>query len=229
MTSPMRRDPAITIATPEQVGSAMARAWVALTDTIPSQRSIALLIAHWAIETGWGKACHAWNLGNIKSTATDGRDYCYFACNEIFDNATADRYVASAAPREDGKGPNAVLTRRVANGKSIVWFYPTHTACRFRAYETLDAGTLDYLRLLRGRYANAWPAIVSGSPFEYVTALKARGYFTASLEEYRNTVTSCFQRALRYKYEIPLFTEGEKQEILGWIGETTRSWIDDNT
>ena len=47
-----------------------------------TRSSILVLMAHWAIETGWGHFCHWYNLGNAKYTLGCGHDYCEFPCGE---------------------------------------------------------------------------------------------------------------------------------------------------
>jgi hypothetical protein len=80
----------------------------------------------------------------------------------------------------------------VINGK-IEWFDPPHPQTNFRAYETAEAGALDYMRFLAvdtngdgyNRYAKVWRAIVEADGddadvFTFVRELKRAGYFTAS-------------------------------------------------
>ena len=63
---------------------------------------------------------------------------------------------------------------------------------KFRAYATLDEGVADYLMFLRARFASAWPAVVAGSPEQFVQALKIHGYFTADVGEYTRAVRGLF-------------------------------------
>lgn len=155
------------------------------------QEDIPLLLAQIAFETGLGKAMWCWNLGNAKSREGDNRNWTYFACNELFPHATADKYVAGAKPRTDGKpGMNAAITTRRNDGISIVWFYPSHPACRFRAFRSLDEGAIDHMAMLRRNFASAWPALRSGDPAAYCAALKKANYFTADLDVYTRGVSS---------------------------------------
>lgn len=62
---------------------ALAGAWLDLVGSAPSRASLLVLLAQWAEETGRGKYCHAYNLGNIKHVSGDGHDYVQFRCNEI--------------------------------------------------------------------------------------------------------------------------------------------------
>ena len=58
--------------------------WLRLAlDSAPTRASLLVLLAHWALETGFGHYTHWYNLGNAKHVAGDGQDYCQFRCNEI--------------------------------------------------------------------------------------------------------------------------------------------------
>lgn len=59
----------------------LRQAWFKLYNEYPSNNSLALLYAQWALETGFGKSCWNYNYGNIKRSADE--DYCMFRCDEI--------------------------------------------------------------------------------------------------------------------------------------------------
>lgn len=61
---------ALRAASPAAVGQELSRA------------SLLVLLAQIDEETGW-KACHAYNLGNVKHVPGDQHDYCQFRCSEI--------------------------------------------------------------------------------------------------------------------------------------------------
>lgn len=48
-----------------------------------ARASVLVLIAQWGLETGFGRAMHANNIGNIKHVAGDGHDFVEFRCDEI--------------------------------------------------------------------------------------------------------------------------------------------------
>lgn len=75
----------ITPCTPKALYDALWRAWApTLADgTLPTRASLLVLLAHWALETGWGHGCHNNNLGNKKHVKGDGRDFTMFRCNEV--------------------------------------------------------------------------------------------------------------------------------------------------
>ncbi len=80
---PARLSPAVTPVTPSEMLASLERAWKALFGQEPSRESLLVVLAQWALETGRGRAMHAYNVGNIKSVEGDGHDYTYFACNEV--------------------------------------------------------------------------------------------------------------------------------------------------
>lgn len=58
----------------------------------------------------------------------------------------------------------------------------------FRAYGSLESGATDYLSLLERRYPEALRAAEAGNATGFAAALKSRGYFTAPLEMYANSL-----------------------------------------
>jgi hypothetical protein len=179
----------LTPITPADLLRALWRSWIALHQQSPHPNSLLVLIAHWALETGWGKSCHCYNLGNVKSSPSDSRDYCYFECGEEIPQAKADA--------ERKAHPDLIRIKRAYTGShgvqmaSIV-VLPKHPWSRFRAFARLDDGARDYLVLLRSRFDRAWPAVLDGDPGRFVDALKSQGYFTANIEPYRSSVVSIY-------------------------------------
>ena len=78
-------------------------------------------------------------------------------------------------------------------GGKVVWFYPPHPASRFRAFRSLVEGAVDYLSLLRRRFSQAWPFVLTGDPVQFVHALKAQGYFTDSEAHYSGQVSAIWK------------------------------------
>lgn len=74
----------LTPCVPEDVYEALAIVWHRLMADEPGSRASRLvLLAHWALETGFGHGCWCWNLGNIKHVAGDGQSYCMVRLNEV--------------------------------------------------------------------------------------------------------------------------------------------------
>lgn len=192
---PARRTPASA----QEVYSALGRVWRARFGEEPKKESLCVLLSQWALETGRGKSMWNYNLGNIKGKpgGGDGRCWTFFACNEILPVAHANAAVAKAGLRETGTGEKDVAITSTKNGMAVVWFYPNHVACCFRAYRTLDEGAGDYLALLHRRFASAWPAVLAGDPEQFAKLLKAARYYTADENEYARGLRSIFLEYLR--------------------------------
>lgn len=73
-----------TLCTPAQLGAALYDAWGRLIqESRPTRASVLVLLAHWALETGFGRFCWCWNIGNKKRVP--GRPYYQVRCSEIID------------------------------------------------------------------------------------------------------------------------------------------------
>lgn len=71
--------------TPVHVRDVYAALWAAWQKQLggtPLRNSVLLLLAHWSFETGAGKWMHCFNIGNIKHTPGDARNYCQFQAGE---------------------------------------------------------------------------------------------------------------------------------------------------
>lgn len=88
-------------------------------------------------------------------------------------------------------------TWEIVGGKRVV-FEPPHRATWFNAYESLDDSMMGHLRLLKEqRYASCWPAIEAGDPGEFAVRLKAKGYYTAPVEDYARGLRAFHQEFMR--------------------------------
>ena len=83
MSEPRELPDVLTPCTPTQLARELAWAWIARFDSPPTTKALCILLAQWALETGRGRYCHAWNIGNAKSTRRDGRSWTYYRCNEV--------------------------------------------------------------------------------------------------------------------------------------------------
>lgn len=141
----------ITMAPLSAIAESMTRSWPG--GEFPKRESVLCVLAQNALETGFGKACHGWNLGNAKHIKGDGRGWSMFKCNEVL------------------------------AGK-VEWFSPPHPQTWFRAFDALDAGSKDYLDMLRERFDKSWPAIEAGDVETFGHALKVQRYYTADESAY---------------------------------------------
>lgn len=183
-----------TPAKPEEVYSALGKAWRAQLGTEPKRESLIVLLAQWAFETGRGKAMWNYNLGNAKGKpgGSNGRSWTFFACNEMLPVANANALVAKAGLRRDGGPGNDAVITSIKDGIATVWFYPSHPACCFRAFRTLDEGTADYFDMLRKRFASAWPAVLAGDAAQFSHLLKVARYYTADESHYTRSLVSIY-------------------------------------
>ena len=73
-----------TQCTPAELYAALRDAWLRCAfDSVPTRASLLVLLAHWALETGFGHSCWNFNLGNKKRTP--GHEFYFMRCNEIID------------------------------------------------------------------------------------------------------------------------------------------------
>ena len=146
--------------------------------------AIELKLAHIHLETGL-RACHRWNLGNLKHHDGNGRDWCSFVCGE--------EVAKSELPRLKAMGYLTVVAEYQRNGVDFcsIKLYPPHPWCRFDAFETLSDGVrahLAYLRGARATKANVLEALMTGDPQAYNDALVRAGYYTAGKAQYLKTL-----------------------------------------
>lgn len=73
----------------EEVRAALVQAWLDKFDASPSPRTITLLLAHIALETGMAE-CRNWNLGNCKAQVNGPVDWCIFDTWEMIDGRHVD-------------------------------------------------------------------------------------------------------------------------------------------
>jgi flagellum-specific peptidoglycan hydrolase FlgJ len=128
-----------------------------------SKKGAAILWAHFAGETGSGRYCWNWNLGNVKWSKGCGLDYVSLA--GVWEVINGQRV---QIPKED---PGS-------------WF---------RAYPSLEAGMHAFVESKRaGRWTSTWPFVEAGDPEGYAAELKRHGYFTAPLADYQRSMRMFF-------------------------------------
>lgn len=158
---------------------ALREAWNRVYGAYPSDRSLAVLWAKSALETGRWKFIHNYNFGNIKKkranrhSPDDGHFFTMYRCGEVL------------------------------NGKHLM-FDPPHYQTHFRAYVTIEDGAEDYIRFVsqKKRYMKAWKKVIEGDPRGYSHELNVAGYYTTSEERYTAGVVRLFDEFLRRKEEL---------------------------
>lgn len=177
--SVMREVPAErTIVSRFQMIDAMRDAWTKLAGA-PADHSLAILLGHWALETGTGKSMMNFNVGNWKAPRPLDQEHTYFTTRENLSPKGADAAVAASTPA----APCHILGP-ASNGTLVVIFEPRHPTCRFRSFPTLEVGCEAYVTGMRGAWAAAWDAAVRGDVVGFADALAKARYFTAPVGEY---------------------------------------------
>lgn len=65
---------------------------------------------------------------------------------------------------------------------------------KYRAYDSLDDGVKDYLRLLSGKkYSEVWRHIVNPNPVAFSKSLKDAGYYTANEAPYTKNIVNLYK------------------------------------
>lgn len=198
-----------------------------LRGSAPSMRALEIITAQWAIETGWGRYCRCWNLGNAKTRACGAYDWTYFPCGEELPLAVAQK--------EAQRDPRVTVVRRYTlGGKAMggVHIEPEHPWCCFRAFGSLTEGAADHLTLLHRGFPAAFAAALNGEPRAFASELKRAGYYTASVQQYTNGILGCLGRvevaADQIDWDLcPVLTEGQKVRVDGIIALTAELDDDD--
>jgi hypothetical protein len=175
--------PQITTPEPHAVAPAYFDELLRLTNGTPSHKAVAVLLGQYALETGNGKSCYNWNLGNIKAgTEYDGLYTC-IRLNERLKQADGSyAYVWFSPEGEERPKGNVIKSYDVP---------PGHPQTRMRAHETLADGVRAKLEFLsKPHWRPALEVALTGDAAAYVTKVRALGYFTAELGPYQRAVVS---------------------------------------
>lgn len=144
-----------------------------------TESSLAVMHAQWALETGRGKACFCWNLGNKRHTTEE--TYCTIAAAW---ECSAEGAVPAGA-KVISAPPGAVCA------PGDVYYLPPAGAQRFAAFASIEEGARAYLTfLLRPSYARAWAEVLRGDAGAFAAVLKQLGYYTASAIAYAQGLRS---------------------------------------
>jgi hypothetical protein len=98
----------------EQAARALGNAWQEATGEVPSERTLALLVAHWSHETGRGQAMLNYNFGGIKGTGPSGLHAEYKTREGFGENErrVTDRFRAYTSADEGARDYMGLLVRR---------------------------------------------------------------------------------------------------------------------
>lgn len=204
-----------TIVSLDRMLQALGFAWVQIFNEPAKKEQLVVLLAQGALETGNFSKMWSYNVGNIKSLPNDGRDYTFYKCNEILPVETANKLLLS----QKADGGKVVITSYMAD-KCNVDFYPSHKYSRFRAFNSLEEGVIDYLNFLYTKYRPAWSAVLSGDPVNFVHLLKVNHYFTADEATYTASVVSIFNKFSKLNIDLdslPVVSEETKQKITNLV------------
>lgn len=144
------------------------------------------LAAQFMAETGGGRFCFNWNLGNVKAKSTDPHMYLHnvWEC----DSETGAK---SQVENSGGLAHVASVDEIRQHGwncpKSTVVFQPPHAQCRFRAYSSLADGAVRWLthhQAIAAKNPDFLKALNAGDTSAVAHALKLAGYYTASEASY---------------------------------------------
>lgn len=148
--------------------------WKKQFGEFPQKKSIAIIYAQWAIETGQGKSCWNNNIGNVK-----------YSPSKISSNDDHIKYMMLSNVWE------------IINGKKII-YNPPHKATWFRSFDSLSDGVAFHLDVLKNkRYKSAWSAIEMGSPVDFAHLLKVANYYTAPESDYVRAIALYFNKFMK--------------------------------
>jgi peptidoglycan hydrolase-like protein with peptidoglycan-binding domain len=177
-----------TTPTPREVVDTLLSNWSALTEN-----GARTLTAQFMAETGGGKYCFNWNLGNVKAGPNDPHMYLV----RVWE---CDTPVGADAKVAKGNGLARIATADEISkhgwqcpNKVTVVFDPPHPQCRFRAYASLQDGAQQWLRDHHLRIAGGNPGYVtalnSGDIATVAHALRNAHYYTAGEAGYAAAMT----------------------------------------
>ena len=203
---------------------ALWQAWYQIFGEEPKHEAVCVMGGQWALETGWGKSMWDFNLGNVKSVEGDGHDYCFFGCGEELPLSVAQHAVHDS--------PLVKVVRTYMQGTTqmaSVWIDPEHPWCRFRAFNSLLEGAVDYVKLLNKRFQKSWPAVIAGDPAQFAHFLKLQHYYTADETQYTNSIKSTFHTMMgvNVTFVHPDLSTDQKTQIQNLVALTMVQSLDD--
>lgn len=186
-----------------------------------NRKQAGVLWAHFAGETGDGRSCWNFNLGNVKHVKGDGHAYVSllgvwegFAVHDEdrdgdIDDADrvmlVERLCRSGAWAPD---PSVDHAKAVGPGKVSLIATAANAATLFVAHGSLEDGMRAFVEMKRdprSRYSGAWRYVLAGDPEGYAYLLGQRGYYTASPAVYAAAMRRKFDAWLK---NAPAFDVG---------------------
>jgi hypothetical protein len=167
----------------------LRRSWPELTEN--GARTLA---AQFMGETGGGRYCFNWNLGNVKAGPNDPHMYLRGVW-EVDSPEGAQAQTARANGLAHVATPTEVKEHgwSCPPGKAVVVFEPPHAQCRFRAYSSLEEGATRWLghhRAMAAKDPGFLAAINRGDTGAVAHALKQAGYYSAGEADYARLMTA---------------------------------------
>jgi hypothetical protein len=159
------------------------------------------LTAQFKVETGSGKYCFNWNLGNVKS----GPDDLHMYLKNVWEVDSPEGAHAQVA-KANGLGHVAtaeeIKTRGwpCPPGRAIAVFSPPHAQCRFRAYPSLEEGAERWIKHhqhIAQRNPSYLAQLNAGDVPAVAHSLKQSGYYTADEAGYARNMTVAKQEIER--------------------------------
>lgn len=168
---------------PSDVASALSSAWPEL-----SEEGARTLAAQFMAETGGGRYCFNWNLGNVKA----GPHQTHMYLRHVWEVDTPEGAQAALARSNDlahVATPEEIQKHGWAcpPGKAVIVFEPPHAACRFRAFASLAEGIghwVAYHERIAGKDATYLDALNRGDTGAVARALKRAHGYTAAESDY---------------------------------------------
>jgi hypothetical protein len=175
-----------TTPTPRDVVSMLLESWPQLTEN-----GARTLTAQFMAETGGGKYCFNWNLGNVKAGANEPHMYLrgVWECDS---QSGAAVQVTRANGLAHIATPDEIKKHGWKCPAAVVVFDPPHPQCRFRAYASLRDGAQRWLghhQSIARKDPNYINALNAGNIAAVAHALKMAGYYTAGEADYARAMT----------------------------------------
>lgn len=173
-----------TILSEEEAILALRKAWKEVLGSLPSNETLAIIVAQTALETGRWKSMYNYNWGNVKSLPNDGHLWTMFKCSEII------------------------------KGKEIFFEPPHDQTKFKAHLSSKDGAVFHISFLNGEKYNKALQHAIKGNVEPYITEICKIGYFTANLSIYLKSMKLLNNEFLQKisKYDFSLYDEPEVVE-----------------